>query len=132
MDILLVEDDLLVAYAVGAVLTNAGHNVLGPAARSSDALELADGHHPALALVDIDLEYKHAGLDVARELANRDIPVLFVSGQRETAREACDAAVGFVSKPYDFRVMVDAIDFVERRNRDDEIVPPPGLEVYAK
>ena len=65
MKLLLVEDHLLVAQAMGLYLTEAGHEIVGIAADAHEAVELAGGMHPDLALVDIQLAYGTSGVEGA-------------------------------------------------------------------
>ena len=56
MVVLVVEDEAIIAYCSAAMLEDAGYAVLGPAHTSAEALELARGKRPDVALIDIDLE----------------------------------------------------------------------------
>src|SRR5688572_30775776 len=68
MVVLIVEDEVIIAYCSAAMLEEAGHAVLGPAHTSSQALELVRNRRPDVALIDIDLETPGAGIHVARQL----------------------------------------------------------------
>jgi hypothetical protein len=57
--------------------------------------------------------------------------VLFISGQQDRAGLARDAAIASLSKPYGSADVVDAVDYLFRRERGDESAPPPSrLEVF--
>jgi len=101
MKLLLVEDHLLVAQAMGLYLTEAGHEIVGIAADAHEAVELAGNMLPDLALVDVQLACGTSGIDAAREmLARHNVRSLFVTSDYDAARAAKDAAVGCVRKPY--------------------------------
>src|ERR1700758_5641835 len=66
--ILIVEDDLLVAAQIETALTEAGFDIVGVAATSEEALELANTDRPDLAIMDIKLAGVRDGIDTAHEL----------------------------------------------------------------
>lgn len=55
MVILIVEDEILIGWALKLVLAVAGHHAVGPAASADEALELAQTERPELAFVDINI-----------------------------------------------------------------------------
>jgi two-component system, response regulator PdtaR len=135
--ILLVEDEPLIAMALEAELTDAGHTVRGPASTAGRALQLAEIAPPDLALVDINLrDGAGQGIQLARELSYRcGTPSLFVSGQRAEAEANQDAAIGFIEKPYDPAVVLKAIEIARIINEGG--TPPPsaiprGLELFRR
>jgi two-component system, response regulator PdtaR len=130
MRLLLVEDHLLVAQAMELQLTEAGHEVVGIAADAHEAVELAGGMHPDLALVDIQLACGTSGIDAAREmLARHNVRSLFVTSQYDAARAAKDTAVGCVRKPYSGPDLIAAIQAAEDYLKITKLTPcSPRLE----
>jgi CheY-like chemotaxis protein len=101
MRVLVVEDEALTAVTLAEALVGAGHEVIGPAYRSKEALSLAMAKRPEMAFVDVDLEKQGAGIAVAHELMETlDIPVVFTTGSPERVRK-CDDGIGLIAKPYD-------------------------------
>jgi two-component system, sensor histidine kinase len=85
-DVLLLEDDYLVANAMRQLLQSWGQRVL-VAQTAAQALEKADGC--ALAICDVRLPHGDSGLDVALQLRARGKKVLLLSGETDAAlREA--------------------------------------------
>jgi chemotaxis family two-component system sensor kinase Cph1 len=80
---LLVEDELLVALSIVDVLTAIGFEVIGPAPRVKDALELID-QAPRLdiGILDVNLAGERSW-PVARALRSNGVPFLFVTGYIE-------------------------------------------------
>jgi CheY-like chemotaxis protein len=77
--VLVVEDEMLLAMLMVDTLVDLGCEVVGPVARVADGARLASSERLDGAILDINL----AGADVfpvARELAARNIPFVFVSG----------------------------------------------------
>ena len=133
MILLVAEDEALIALVLELELRGAGHEVLGPAATPEEALALAEGTRPELALIDINLTAGGDGIALARTLRDRHgVPSLFVSGQAPDALAAKDAALGLVRKPYapeDVARAVEAVAELLRGCRPARL--PPGLELFG-
>jgi len=66
VNILLVEDEVLIAMEQQLYLETAGYNVTGPATTAQDALMMAGTRRHDLALVDVHLAHNSSGILVAR------------------------------------------------------------------
>ena len=77
--ILLVEDEYLIAWALQDVLTNCGAHVVGPAASVEDALELLEHEKIDGAILDVSLGHDKV-YPVAAALTARNIPFVFATG----------------------------------------------------
>ena len=90
--VLIVEDDLVVATELANVLAEEGLKVLGPVAEGIEALKLAGDDPPAVAIIDLNLAGEINGLTGARHLVEKfDVRVVFVSGHiSEAVREGMD------------------------------------------
>ena len=53
---------------IHSTLSEAGHDIVGIAARKAEALALAAEKAPEIAIVNISLDHGESGIDVAREL----------------------------------------------------------------
>lgn len=102
--ILLVQDDFLVAERLRVLLEKAGYTVVGEAGRTALALQLAEQHHPLLAIVDMMLELDVDGIATATELARRQsLRILITTGFPDAVVQAegvSDLACAIVKKPY--------------------------------
>jgi len=105
MRVLIVEDEPLIATSILWELVDAGHEVVGPAATLAEAEFLASEGLPDLALVDINLSERGDGVLLARRLKAAGVPSIFVTGQVHEARQARDAALGLVLKPFPFETL---------------------------
>ncbi|HKR35697.1 MAG TPA: response regulator [Steroidobacteraceae bacterium] len=102
MVVLVVEDEVIIAYCSAAMLEDAGHAVLGPAHTAGDALELARQHRPDVALIDIDLELPGVGIGLAHQLNGQyGTAIIFTTGRLDLAHAHSDMAVAVLTKPYD-------------------------------
>ncbi|MEI6875495.1 MAG: response regulator, partial [Spirochaetota bacterium] len=101
--ILLVEDEYLPAIHLKTVLGRAGHEIIGPASTSTEALALARSSKPDIILMDIRLAGQDDGIETARLIGEfSGAKVIFMSGYQE--RELRDKAMllgplAFLVKP---------------------------------
>jgi CheY-like chemotaxis protein len=110
MRVLVVEDDALLAMDVEAILTGAGHDVLGPVASAAEALELVKETVPDLALVDLGLSEGPVGAALARYLLWRfSIHSIFITGNTRGATDHQDAALGLLRKPFTRKDLLSSI-----------------------
>jgi CheY-like chemotaxis protein len=129
--LMIVEDEALVAIVLRDELRDAGYTVLDLTDRHAEALEVANGCKPDLALVNIRLAGRDDGIELAEHLKALGIPVLLISGQVSRARSAQTVAIGSLPKPYDAADMVLSVAYLLARLKGDDSLPkPPGLEVF--
>jgi DNA-binding response OmpR family regulator len=100
---LLVEDEFLIAIAMQELLGKLGYDTVGPARSVDEALWLIDAHSDlAVAVLDVHLAGEMVW-PVARELMQRGVPFLFVTGDLEIhAKLPVDLRqVTILPKPFD-------------------------------
>jgi CheY-like chemotaxis protein len=111
--ILVVEDEILIALELESLLHDAGHDVVGIAASSGEALALGRELSPDLAFVDIHLADGPTGVDVARQLATQhNVTVLFMTANAKRIPEDFAGARGVIAKPYTDRGVREALAYV--------------------
>ena len=131
VNLLLVEDEPLVAFDNEHALTDAGFTIVATVDRVATATAaLAKGLPIDLIVADVQLA-DGSGLEVARAAQATGIPVLFVTGQ--CPPEARLVAQGALNKPYAPRDLVAAIHAVELR-LDGKVSKrlPPGLTLFDR
>lgn len=116
--ILIVEDEFLIALELESLLQEAGHDVVGTAATSAEAISLAQTLSPDLAFVDIHLADGLTGVDVARALSDRHVTVLFMTANAKRIPEDFAGARGVISKPYTERGVKEALAYVMADQED--------------
>jgi len=130
--LLIVEDEMLPALALKDELEDAGYRVMDLTGRQQEALDAVRDCKPHLALVNIKLHGRNDGLELARQLKEMDIPVLFISGQVSKAQSAKSVAIASLPKPYSVADMVLSVHYLLARLQGDESLPrPPNLEVFG-
>ena len=111
--ILVVEDEILIALELESLLQDLGHDVVGIAASSKDALSLGQDLKPDLAFVDIHLSDGPTGIDVARHLSSEHgVTVLFMTANAKRIPEDFAGAWGVIAKPYTERGVREALAYV--------------------
>lgn len=109
MRILVAEDNTLVAMLIEDVLTDGGHEVVGPVTTAKAALSLIERQPPDLLIADITLDDGESGCDLVMEAKKRcGTPALFVSGSPEKAQR-CDNAIGVLVKPFPAEALEAAV-----------------------
>lgn len=102
-EVLIVEDEPIIAMDLGQLVAACGHRVAGIAATQAEAVALARSLRPTLILADINLglggDGKRAIAEILRELT---VPVIFVTAypERLLTGEAVEPAF-VVTKPFD-------------------------------
>jgi DNA-binding response OmpR family regulator len=107
--ILVVEDEAFIALDLQATLTDAGAEVIGPSLTLAEAFALASRENLSAAILDFRLG-RDTVRPVARQLAARDIPFLFYTGQveAESIRRQWPLCK-VISKPAPLRTLVAAV-----------------------
>ena len=96
--ILIVEDEIFVALDLESIVEGAGHDVVGIGADRSSALALAS--ECDVALVDVNLRDGATGPEIARDLADRGVRVIFVTANPGQIAHLQGIAMGYVQKPF--------------------------------
>lgn len=98
-NILIVEDEMMVAMLIEELLLSAGCQVVGPAATVAQALQLVAQQRLDGALLDVNLG-KESAYPVADALHAVGVPFVFVSGYGQSG--VADGYVGHVTiqKPF--------------------------------
>lgn len=112
-NILIVEDEFIVANDLRLMLQKAGYQICGIASSVVQARALIEKHNPDWILLDIILKGDYSGIDLAKELMVKKIPFLYISAN--TNHRTLEAAkqtqpYGFLVKPFrekDLFVMLD-------------------------
>ncbi|ATC33350.1 response regulator [Caulobacter vibrioides] len=101
LDVLIVEDEMLLAIELEHLIEEAGCRPLGCAMSSVEAVALAERLHPDLALVDVHLSDGPTGVDVARRIADDCGGVaLFMTANVKRLPDDFAGACGVIGKPY--------------------------------
>ena len=79
-NVLIIEDETIIAMHIHSIVGAANHAVVGVARTHLEAVNLARQTHPDLVLADINLEDGSSGIAAVREILEFiDVPVIFVT-----------------------------------------------------
>lgn len=78
-NILLVEDEFLIAMDLQAQIEAAGYRVLGPAATVEEGLVIAEADGVSAAILDMNI-CGSTSFPIAERLAEKGVPFMFLSG----------------------------------------------------
>ncbi|WP_345777713.1 response regulator [Sphingomicrobium clamense] len=124
----MVEDEPLLAFDNEVRIEKLGYSVVGTRDNVREALTDLDRHQVDLILADINLSGERTGIDLAREASERDVPVLFVTGN--PPKDCKVYAVGSLPKPFSDRDLKAAIRAVDDILAGRTPKPPKGMILY--
>jgi DNA-binding response OmpR family regulator len=120
-NVLIVEDEFLVALELEDILTDAGHKVIGiaPDQASVQALD----HPPEVALVDLNLRDGPSGPSIAQLLADKfGTIIVYVTANPAQIGHPAPTAIGVVQKPFSQHAILAAVALAVSGEAKD--VPP--------
>ena len=128
--ILIVEDEMLVAMDLEAILEDLGHDPVGIV----PDLASAEPYYNArldLALVDLNLRDGLTGPEIAKRLSSGGVPVLFITANPRQLGDGISGTIGVITKPTDASIVKAAVDYVLESRAGRPAVPPPELELFG-
>ena len=129
--ILIVEDEMLVAIELEAILEDLGHEPVGIASELADAVHMFD--QPVdLALVDLNLRDGLTGPEIGKMLCARGVTVLFITANPRQLGEGIAGTIGVLTKPTDEATVRSAVNYaLGVRNGDRSLSPPVSLKLFG-
>ena len=119
-DVLIIEDEPMIAMDLESIVEGLGHRVAGVARTHSEALSAVEKEEPGLVLADIQLADGSSGLDAVNDmLVSIQVPVIFITAypDRLLTGERPEPAF-LITKPYQpdtVKAIVSQALFFERR-----------------
>lgn len=104
IEIVIVEDEIIIAKDIRQALENVGYKVLGVARDYDNAIKILDLEKPDLLLLDITLKGNKNGIDVARYVQGHfRLPYIYITSHAN--KETLNAAIetkpnGYLVKPF--------------------------------
>jgi CheY-like chemotaxis protein len=101
-DVLIIEDEILIALDLEQLVENLGHRTIGIARTRAEAIALSKTKRPGLILADIQLADGSSGLEAVNDLLNSfEVPVIFITAHPERFLTGERPEPAFlISKPY--------------------------------
>ena len=132
LEVLIVEDEVLLATELEFLLGEVGCHSVGLAMSSDEAVAMANDLRPDLALVDVYLRDGPTGVEVARAIANDCGGVaLFMTANVKRLPADFAGACGVIGKPYSEHGVKSALNYLTICLREGQAPGPPpiGLEL---
>jgi DNA-binding response OmpR family regulator len=99
MKILVLEDEFLSAMDLASMIEDLGGTVVGPVGRIGQARRLAEQETIDAAILDVKLDGETSA-ELARELIEREIPVVFATGYESDMLPPGLTSTPRLAKPY--------------------------------
>lgn len=101
-DVLIIEDEPIIALDLQRLAEDLGHRILGVAATHKEAVALVQGRSPGLVLADVRLADGSSGIDAVSEiLQSYDVPVVFITAYPERLLTGSRPEPAFlITKPF--------------------------------
>ena len=126
MNILVVEDESIVAKDIQVCLRKLGYNVIGICSTGEDAVEKALDERPDLIMMDIMLKGEMSGIQAAAAIRkDHDIPVIFLTAytDRDTVDKAKETEpYGYIIKPFKEIDIQTAIEIALYKHSKEKVV----------
>lgn len=112
--VLIVEDEMIIAMEIAAIIKRMGHAVAGTAITGEDAISLSELRHPDIVLMDIFLKGMMDGITAAEVIYHTyKIPVIYVTANSDV--NTLDRAMktkpfGYLTKPVNASELQTAIE----------------------
>jgi two-component system, response regulator PdtaR len=124
VNVLIAEDDPVIALGLVERVRSLGHEPIGPAADGAQAVELARANTPDLYLFDIEMPNLD-GLEAAQQLAAEGLrrPVVVVTGVEDESlveRSIASGVGAYLTKPIDTRELQAALALSAARHHEFE------------
>jgi DNA-binding response OmpR family regulator len=116
MNVLVVEDDLLLADSLVDALLDVGHVACGVASTVMEAVALARLHRPDVGILDMQLRGQERGSDIPVELAESNdlgqMGILYITGNADRVDQEARFGHACLTKPYRLQALSDALNIV--------------------
>jgi DNA-binding LytR/AlgR family response regulator len=132
MNILVVEDESIVAKDIQVCLKRLGYEVVAVVSSGEDAIEKAEALSPDLVMMDIMLKGEMSGIEAANIIRkSKSIPVIFLTAytDRDTVDRAKESEpYGYIIKPFKEIDIQTAIEIaLYKHGREQEVIKERDL-----
>ena len=129
-EVLIIEDEPLIALDLQNVVEDLGHRVVEVARTHREALKAVEHHRPGLILADIQLADGSSGLEAVNEiLGSVEVPVIFITAYPERFLTGAPPEPAFlIAKPFSvetLRAVISQVLFFDRKSHRRTQVEAP-------
>jgi DNA-binding LytR/AlgR family response regulator len=110
LDVLVIEDEAIIAKDIELIVSDLGHRVIGPARTQEEAVSLALKTRPAVVVADVKLADGSSGILAVNEmLKSIDAAVIFVTAVPQWLQTGELEPVLVIPKPYSVEELKSAV-----------------------
>jgi DNA-binding response OmpR family regulator len=117
--VLILEDEVAIAFEIEAVLSEAGFEPVGPAIDVQRAVDLLSSTDVDAAVLDVGLVAQSVD-GILKKLVEENTPILFMTGYDEAALPAWVPPTGRIIKPYHMPDLVAHLTSMIDKARPDQ------------
>lgn len=136
MNILIGEDEVLIAEHLRDIVTSFGYHVVGIGHNKEDIIKLIDKKRPNIALLDIRMKGKNDGVDIGEYiLHNYTFPIIYITAHsdKEIVQNALKTKPsGYIIKPFNsmdvYTAIQIALDQFNNKKKDNFILIKDGYK----
>lgn len=134
--ILIVEDESIIALNIKEILTHFGYEISGIAPNGEKALLLASTKSPDLILMDITLQNREDGIDVAEQISKiHSVPIIFLTANDKN--KTIDRAInikpyGYILKPFKEIELKTAIEIALKTFAETQKLTSKIIEIKSE
>lgn len=124
MKILIVEDELLVADYLRKTLQKNGFSVIGISDDYESTMNLLT-EEPDVCLLDIRLSNNENGIDIGKELLNKNISFIYLTAnnEMETIRKAAvTKPSAYLTKPFNENDILAALELIKAKKKEETLL----------
>jgi DNA-binding LytR/AlgR family response regulator len=135
IQLLIVEDDMIIAAKISMQLTNLGYEVTGIVPRGEEAIRHVKENLPDIVLLDINLKGALDGIETAQAIHKfADVPIIYITANTDEAtfnRAKSTRPHAFISKPIKNLDLQRAIELTISRIEETS-VPKHEIEIETE
>lgn len=124
-NILIVEDESIVAKDIQMSLRKLGYNVVAICSNGEDAIRAAEEHAPDLVLMDIMLKGEMSGIEAAEQIRSRfNMPIIYLTAYADEStlsKAKITEPYGYIIKPFkeiDLRTSIEMAQYKHQKETD--------------
>jgi DNA-binding LytR/AlgR family response regulator len=124
-NILIVEDESIVAKDIQMSLRKLGYNVVAICSNGEDAIRAAKEHSPDLVLMDIMLKGEMSGIEAAEQIRSRfNMPIIYLTAYADEStlsKAKITEPYGYIIKPFkeiDLRTSIEMAQYKHQKETD--------------
>ena len=133
-NILIVEDEYIVAEDIKDTLESGGYSVVGISETGEEAIRETAKHYPDMVLMDLNLKGEFDGIETAKKIKTlTDIPVIYVTAytDRKTLERAkTTEPYGYIVKPYNDREIITTVEMALHKYKKDKKLKESEQDLY--